>query len=187
MRPRAWVALAAGLIVVGPVLLIAPIDLGSVSSRNLGSGEWLDLPVPRGSSWAGTTVEVRLSWGTLVEPCRPSPNCFQPNRTLYSFLAVFDCGPQACQPGVVYPFVGATGNRTGGNSGFNATPGHHYQVWAWYTTLFPGGAPIPVRYALVTPILDGGFGVGLVALGTMAGVLGGARWRQNRRSPMRDV
>ncbi|MCI4327214.1 MAG: hypothetical protein L3K16_06245 [Thermoplasmata archaeon] len=177
-------AVAAALILGGSVLVVTPLSQGSVSSTNLDSGQWLDVPVPRVSSWTGSPVDVLLSWGTVYVPrCEVGYYClrYSPPLGNRTYLLVFDCGPAPCRFGVNYTFVGATDDGTGGNTGFVAIPGDHYQVWLMAETNDSPSTAIPVRFALQTPILGGVFGTVGVAWGAIAAIEAVRRWQVARK------
>lgn len=183
MRPAFLIASSLVLVVLGATLLLAPIDQGPVVMKDLGPGSWWEVAVPSSASLGGATVDVRLSWGTVVPPCAFSfgPGCVRPIIT-QSFLMVFDCGAGPCVAGDNYSFVGGSDLATGGHTGFAGTPGHHYEVWAWHDPNSTNNSLVPVRYALVTPILHGEFGAVLTVLGGFVGVVGAREWVRSRRS-----
>ncbi|MCI4333800.1 MAG: hypothetical protein L3K01_08820 [Thermoplasmata archaeon] len=182
MRPALLIGFSVVLVVLGGALLVAPLDQGPVTSTTVASGSSVEVAVPRSASLAGASVEVLLSWGTVPAPCAPhGVSCSRPPIER-SNLVVFDCGARACADGGSYSLVGATDAAMGGKAEFNATPGHHYEIQAWTEFDSPLGTPIPVRYALVTPVLDGGFGGVLVALGAVLAVLTVRQWDIARRS-----
>ena len=182
MRPALLIGFSFVLVVLGSALLVAPLDQGPVTSTMVSSGSWVEVAVPSSASLVGASVEVLLSWGTLPAPCAPhGVNCIRPSIE-QSNLVVFDCGPGACADGGSYSLVGGTDAAMGGRAEFNATPGDHYEIQVWTDSGSPLGTPIPVRYALVTPVLQGGFGAVLVALGALLALVTVRQWDIARRS-----
>ena len=171
-----WRLIALGTvgIVLGSVLLVTPVDARPLGSTTLVSGNWFDLAVPATASWTGQGVQVTLSWGSPPPDCFRRPTCYSPAPEP-TYLLVFDCGGAPCRPGVNYSYLGNTDTaRYQGSSGFDAVPGHHYQVWAWDAYNVSSGPAVPVRYGLNTPVLGGFFGAGLIVAG-VAGAAEGVR------------
>lgn len=169
---RAWVlALAAVFLVLGPVLLVAPVHQGRAVRTSVASGTWFDVSVPTSSSWTGQGVQVGLGWGTPGVVCPRSISCFEP-APRSTYLIVFDCGTSTCEASANYSVVGNTDTvNFAGTSGFDAIPGHQYQVWAWDSGNVSSNLTIPVRYWLNTPLLGGAFGAGVIVVGAALAVL----------------
>ncbi|MFI5414115.1 MAG: hypothetical protein ACHQ16_00355 [Candidatus Lutacidiplasmatales archaeon] len=176
------VLLAAILIGLGVSLISAPIDEGSVTSTVVASGLWQDVALPTSVSWTGSPATLELSWGTIPLRCAAYwVDCRGYSPPPASHLAVFDCGASPCEPGRNYSLVLTTGAAVGGNVAVNATPGEHFQVWAFSGQFAPSNTTIPLRYAVDGPVFDGVLGAAMAGLGIEAAVMAGLLWRADRR------
>jgi hypothetical protein len=167
---RRVLAVGIGLAVAGAFLLVAPIASTPYSVTHVVPGSWFELTVPRAASWTGAAVGVQIGWGTPLPPCAGSGvDCEIPYEP--AFLMVYDCGEDTCSPVGNGSYVGTSETATNGSTGFMAIPGHNYQVWVWIASNSSDHGPVPVTYSLETPVLDGGFGAGLIGGGALVAAL----------------
>ncbi|MCI4355811.1 MAG: hypothetical protein L3K18_01535, partial [Thermoplasmata archaeon] len=136
--------------------------------------------VPADTSWTGSPVDLELSWGALPPPC-PGFGVACQGEYPKSSVQVYDCGATPCASNQTYPLLVSTNPAPGGNTEINATPGEHYQVWAWAGSLAPSNTTIRVRSAVDGPLFDGVFGAAMVGFGIEAAVVGAVQWRLERR------
>ena len=168
MEPRV-VAVAVTLLLVGGFLLVIPAAGGAVTDLSVRSGTWIDAAIPWSASISAVPVDVQVVWGF------PPPACLGtgvscPAQIVPAYLLVFDCGSSACEGNANYSFVGSSDTTDYGSMGFSGAPGHHYQIWVWTVLNSTRNASIPLQYSLVTPVLGGGLGAGLIALGVVVAV-----------------
>jgi hypothetical protein len=176
------VLLAAVLIVLGTSLISAPIDEGDVSSTTLSSGLWQDVALPNSGSWTGSPDTLELSWGALPNPCGYYWRaCAGPAPPPLTYLKVYDCGPAPCDSRPIYPFVLSTGEAFGGHVELNATPGEHFQVWAFVDSFAPQNTTISLRHAVDGPVFDGVLGAAMAGLGVEVAVVAMLPHRDGRR------
>lgn len=169
-------AIGVTLLLVGGAVLILPILSGPAQSVSAVPGVPTDIAVPWAASITGSDVVINLTWGTPClwwseggggPACRSPNGQFPPNR---AYLLVFDCGTSQCTAGVNYSFVGASSPAWYASTQFAASPGHHYQVWA-YREHYPSSdwnTSVPLSFFFVEPPVGGFFGVGLMGLGVIA-------------------